>query len=547
MTIPISIYTWLLVVLPIASLLFLMVKLKWGGYKAAPVALVLTVVVAVTSFKSGASLLLFEITKGAWSSLNVLLVIWPAILIYEITNEAKVLGAFKSGVKKLTPNQLLQILAVGWVFTSFLQGITGFGVPVAVAAPLLASMGVLPVWSVVIPLIGQAWGGTFGTLAVAWDALAAQSNLYHNQQLLIKTIVYSTALIWIWNLASGLAICWFYAKLEGVKKGFFAVAILSLIHGGGQMVVGLYNQTLACFLPSCVALVAIILLGKTKYYSTPWHFATSEIISNEERATQAALKQPPSEMVGVASEPVKSINDAFMPYYTLTAITVMALLIRPINTLLSQFKIWLSFPATQTGYGFVNQEVERFSPISLFTHAGLFLLISAVVGYAYYRKRGWIAKSGATGILKRTSQKAIRSSIAVIMLMMTSRVMSGSGQTVVLAQGVASALGDVYVFISPLIGTLGAFMTSSTMASNILFSGFQLTTATLLNIDAALLLAAQTAGASIGNAIAPGNVILGTTTAQIPSKEGEVLKRILPMAATIGIVMGTLVFVLSRM
>ena len=39
---------------------------------------------------------------------------------------------------------------MGWIFESFLQGITGFGVPVAVGAPLLIGIGMKPVWAVVI-------------------------------------------------------------------------------------------------------------------------------------------------------------------------------------------------------------------------------------------------------------------------------------------------------------------------------------------------------------------------------------------------------------
>ena len=80
-------------------------------------------------------------------------------------------------MRKLLPNELLLVLAMGWIFESFLQGITGFGVPVAVGAPLLIGIGVKPLWAVIIPLIGQAWGNTFGTLGAAWDSLAMSAGL----------------------------------------------------------------------------------------------------------------------------------------------------------------------------------------------------------------------------------------------------------------------------------------------------------------------------------------------------------------------------------
>ena len=64
------------------------------------------------------------------------------------------------------------VLLICWLFSSFLQGITGFGVPVAVCAPILIALGVQPLWSVIITLLGHAWANTYGTFALAWDALS---------------------------------------------------------------------------------------------------------------------------------------------------------------------------------------------------------------------------------------------------------------------------------------------------------------------------------------------------------------------------------------
>ena len=83
----------------------------------------------------------------------------------------------RNGMRKLLPNELLLVLALGWILESFLQGITGFGVPVAVGAPLLIGIGVKPMWAVIIPLLGQSWGNTFGTLAAAWDALVMSAGI----------------------------------------------------------------------------------------------------------------------------------------------------------------------------------------------------------------------------------------------------------------------------------------------------------------------------------------------------------------------------------
>jgi lactate permease len=74
------------------------------------------------------------------------------------------------GILRFSQNRLFLVLAFGWVLASFLQGIAGFGTPIAVVAPLLLAIGVKPVYAVVIPLIGHAWANMFGTLAVGWLA-----------------------------------------------------------------------------------------------------------------------------------------------------------------------------------------------------------------------------------------------------------------------------------------------------------------------------------------------------------------------------------------
>ena len=81
-------------------------------------------------------------------------------------------------------------------------------------------------------------------------------------------------------------------------------------------------------------------------------------------------------------------------------------------------------------------------------------------------------------------------------------------------------------------------MTGSNMSSNILFSQFQAQTAGLLNVSAAHVLASQTTGASIGAAVSPSKIILGSTTADILGQEGEILKKLLAMTVPFTLILG---------
>ena len=233
MTLPVTIFTWIMAVLPILVLLVLMVKLQMGAVKAAPIGLCVSAVSALIVYKASISHVFMEMLKGVWSALPILIVVWTAILLYEVVNEAKAFQVFRKSMGKVTQNELLQIMLLAWVFTSFLQGITGFGVPVAVGAPLLIGIGMRPFWAVIIPLLAHTWGNTYGTLGAAWDSLAIQANMVDNVAMLNATSLWATAFIWIWNFISGMMLCWFYGKGKALKKGFPAVLAISIIHGGG--------------------------------------------------------------------------------------------------------------------------------------------------------------------------------------------------------------------------------------------------------------------------------------------------------------------------
>lgn len=140
MNIPVNFAMWGMAMLPIIILIVLMIKFHWGATEAAPVGLLVTILSALTFYKAPAHLVAVESAKGVWSSLVILLIIWTAILLYQAGQEANAFLVIKNELSKLIPNELLLILALGWVFVSFLQGITGFGVPVAVVAPLLLSL-----------------------------------------------------------------------------------------------------------------------------------------------------------------------------------------------------------------------------------------------------------------------------------------------------------------------------------------------------------------------------------------------------------------------
>lgn len=533
MNIPINLFMWILAILPIAVLLVLMLKFNWGATEAAAIGMMITIFTGIFFYKADLFLIASESAKGIWNALVILLIVWTAILMYQVGVEAKAFAVIKNGMKKLLPNELLLILAMGWIFVSFLQGITGFGVPVAVGAPLLIGIGMTPLWAVIIPLIGQAGGNTFGTLAAAWDSLAMSADLAVGSPEYWQAAAWIASFLFFWNAITGVVICWFYGKGKAVKKAFPAILAMTLIQGGGQLILSQINTTLCNFIPACLAMVVLLLMGRMKMYREEWSVSDSPIMVQADASEEE--NDAPADM---------NLVQAFLPYFVLSALTLIVLLVGPINSALGKISVGLPFPETSTGYGYVNAASASYSPFQPLTHASMFLFLSAIAGLVYYRKKNWIKAEGVKAVFLRSITMTMPSGMSVIGLVIMSKIMSGTGQTDVLAYGISNVLGKGYLILAPFVGFLGTFMTGSNMSSNILFGAFQAKTAALLGVEAPGVLGASSAGGAIGACLSPSKIILGTTTANILGKEGEVMKKIILVAVPATLAIGLTLFVL---
>jgi len=522
----INILQWFAALGPILVLLVLLLRCKWGGDQAASAGLLVSILIAYLVFGGGIDMIALAVAKGIWYSLSIILVVFPALIIYEVSRESGAFAAIRAGMQRFTPDKVLQVLAVGWIFVGFLQGITGFGVPVVVGAPLLIGMGVKPLTAVLIALLGQAWGNTFGTLGIAWDGLISQVDL-SNPLILNETILWTTAMLGIVNLIAGLVIAGLAGGYKGIKRNAVTVILLGLLQGVGQMGMALLNPMLCNFVIVSLSLGLIFIIGKLDYYRQPVELQ------------DPAEEKPDNSVV----DNKMSIQQAFIPYLFLIVIAVVVLLNDSVKSYLGQWKLSLSFAGKTTMLGFSTHSYSTYAPLAPLIHSGAFLLLAAIIGYVCYKRRGYIQSGGIQRILKNSLNKTIPSGIAVIGLIAMSKVMDDTGQTTVLAQGVASVTGGIYPILSPFIGLLGTFMTSSNLSSNILFGSFQQKVALMLQIDKAPLLAAQTVGGAIGSIIAPSKILLGTTTAGILGQEGDIVRKFLVGAMLLCAVFGVVIFI----
>ncbi|RXZ81920.1 L-lactate permease [Paenibacillaceae bacterium] len=510
---PITLLHWTLSILPIAALLIMMVFLGWSGSLSGGISLAMAFVIALILFDAPWLTTAIGLGKGAWDAFFILLVVWPALLIYQVAEKAGAFKAIRQGIEQYSQNYLFLVLSLGWVFASILQGIAGFGAPIAIVTPLLIGIGVKPFMAIAIALIGHAWGKMFGTLGVGWLATINVVDI-ENQAL---TLIYHGILLWIPNLLGGFFICFLFAKWKGVRAAWSFVLVVSLIQGGGQMVLMQVNPALSNFLSATLSLGAVLLFSRFKAYR-----------EKDEELEEASAILKSSD--GDEKEAKMGLHEAFMPYYVLCLLSIAMLGVPALLELLEQWEFGFSVPETSTGYGYTVEGEETYSPIAPLTHPGLYLFISSLFGYFWYKSKGHYKHvqekektSPIIAISKGTASEATGASLAIIAFLTMANVMGQAGMTSVLGLGIAAVSSPlVYAGLANLIGIAGAYITSSNTSSNVLFSPLHASVAESMDgLKLEQVIASQSAGGAVGNVIAPANIILGTSTANIGKEETQ--------------------------
>jgi lactate permease len=515
---------------PLLVVLYLMIGRNWGASKAGPAGWIAALLVASTLFGASVQLLLISFGRALLLALFVLYIIWMALLLYHVVNEAGAIKVIGDELPGLASDRPAQALLLGWVFGSFLQGASGFGVPAAVVAPLLAGLGFGPNPAVIIALVGHAWAVTFGSLGSSFFSLIAATGL-PGQGLAAP----SALLLGISCLLCGLAVLWESGRWFALRSRWLQLAIVGLVMASvqyGLAVAGLWS--LAAMGAGLAGLVTIVvdLHFRISERITDFHSATEGAAGGEVKPLTRSQTGPPDRAVLRKHRLAKSL----VPYLLLILIIVLGQLFfaQP----LSAVTLTVDFPEVSTRLGWVNPAGPGRS-ISLLGHAGALLMYTSILSFLWFR---WQAPAdvrsdySAKRIIRRTVNGSVKSTVGIVFLVAMAVTMQHAAMTRLLAEALSAGTGPVFPILSPFIGVLGAFMTGSNTNSNVVFGQLQLDTSVALGLAAALVLAAQTTGGALGSLFAPAKVVVGGSTVE-GAEDGQVLKR----AAIYGIAITTVI------
>lgn len=483
-----------LAALPILVVVLAMAVLRWRAALAGAVGLgvALGVVLGSSGMSESGVLVAGVALEAASSTLTILWIILPALVIYEVQLRSGALERMRLALTRLSDDRAVQALLIAWFFGLFMEGAAGFGAPVALAAPLLVGLGFTPVRAVALALLGHAAGVSFGAVGTPALAQIDLLNLPARELAALTMMLHALPVLglalWVMRLATD-------APLTRRQVGIALLAALCFL-APALLLAGLAG-------PELPTLGGALIGGAIfAWLLRPGHL--SPTTGNAWRLADLA------------------------PYLLIVALVLLTRLVPPVQDRLSG--LWLGWEWS----GFSGGLAPLYHPGSL--------LAAGLVSAALLTGRGPVLGPALGAAMRRLAPVAL----ALLVMLALARLMVHSGLIARLAEA-ASGAGALWPLLSPFIGVLGTFVSGSATASNILFTDFQAATARALDLPVALMAAAQGLGAAIGNAIAPHNIIAGAATVGLSGRDGEVLARTLLPVLAYSASAGLIVFVAARL
>jgi lactate permease len=168
--------------LPIVTVLIVLGVLRRAAWIASLSGLIVGLIIAVAVWQFPIPLALNSIANGATFAVwPVMWIVFNALLLYNIAVKSGSFDAFRDWILDHLPNDKRVILVViGFCFGALLEGIAGFGTPVAITSSLLIMVGFAPLEALVFTLIFDTAPVAFGALGVPVTVLGAVTHLSPN-------------------------------------------------------------------------------------------------------------------------------------------------------------------------------------------------------------------------------------------------------------------------------------------------------------------------------------------------------------------------------
>jgi len=502
-------------ILPILVVLLMLGGLRRPAWQASLGGLAVALGVAVMVWRMPTALALSSVANGAvFACWPVMWIVVNALLVYNIAVRSGRFDAFRDWIVANMPDDRRVVLVViGFCFGALLEGISGFGTPVAITSSLLILIGYPAMEALVFVLI-------FNTAPVAFGALGAPVTVLGAVTGLPATTL--GAMIGRQLPLLALILPFYVMGLYGGWRSIRALWPLLLVAGGsfaaGQFAASnLIDYSLTDVLASLTSLIVTILFLKVWRPAPDPEF---RIAVNTARA--AASGQTPAAWQGWAPWAIISATVILWTTFKVAAIGQQAinwpLLHKAISITLYNDKPYAA--------------VWTFQPLG----TGTAILVAAVVTAIFVR----MSPSVFAACVAQTVRQTWMAVLTVMLIVALAYLMNYSGMAYTLGKGVAST-GPMFVLLSPFLGWVAVMLSGSDTSGNALFGNLQAVAARQLNLNPILFAASNSSGGVLGKMISPQNIVTGVSVTGMVGQEGAVFARTFLHSVILTVILGGLI------
>jgi len=506
--------SFIIAALPVATVLLLLGVMRRPAWQASLAGLIVGLIIAIGVWSLPPNLAINSVANGVVFALwPVMWIVVNALLLYNIAVESKRFDAFRAWVLNHLPNDRRVVLVViGFCFGALLEGIAGFGTPVAITSSLLILVGFPAIEALVFTLIFNTAPVAFGALGVPVTVLGAVTSLPSTtlgamvgRQLPFIAIFLPFYVMGIYGGARSLRALWPVLLVAG---GSFALA---------QFITSNFiNYTLTDVLSSLGSL--IVTLG----FLQIWKPA-----------------RDPEFAVRAGADLTRARSDVepwhgWLPWIIVTAVVILW-------TTFEIFKIGqkaIPWPGLDKMISITLYNDKPYAAVWTFQPlaTGTAILLSAILTAV-------LVKMGVSDFMRCvqiTIKQAWLAVLTVCLIVGLAFLMNYSGMAYTLGLG-ASSVGHLFVLLSPFLGWLAVFLSGSDTSGNALFGNLQVVAAKQLDLNPVLFAATNSSGGVMGKMISPQNLATGVAVTDLRGREGDVFARTFWHSIILTLILGVLV------
>jgi lactate permease len=511
--------SFLVAVIPIAVALAMLGVLRRPAWQASLAGLIAGLAIAIGVWGMPAGLALDSVGAGmALALVPVMWIVVNALLLYNIAVTSGRFDQFRQWMlDNLPDDRRLVLLVVAFSFGCLLEGIAGFGTPVAITSALLIGLGFPALEALTYTLIFNTAPVAFGALGVPITVLGAVTSLNSNtlaamvgRQLPFFAFLLPFYVIGIYGGLRSIGKLW---PALAVSGGSFALAQFVTSNYLGYQLTDVFSS-----LSSLIVTIGFLKVWKPEPDPA---FAIA-------RGGASANANAPGGRPGFGG------FGGWLPWLVVSVVVIVW--VHANVAAIGDVKVkWpgLHNAVYVTLYHKPYAAIWDFQPLG----TGTAILLSAIVTAVWTR----IGISAFFACVVRTWRQTRIAIATVMMIVGLAYLLNYSGMSYTLGVGVAST-GALFPLVSATLGWIAVFLSGSDTSGNALFGNLQVVAARQLGFDPVLMAATNSSGGVMGKMISPQNIATGVSTTDLKGREGVVFARTFWHSVLLTLLLGVLVF-----